>query len=116
MRPVIIVDVPEPLPVLPAAVEVAAYRISVEALMNVVRHAAAKRCEVRLALGEDELRVDVVDDGRGVDGGDAGGRDEVDAGTGGRGRRRGDVESMESGGTRVVAHLPIDLSAGATSR
>ena len=40
--PVIIVDVPEPLPDLPAAVEVAAYRIAVEALMNVIRHAAAK--------------------------------------------------------------------------
>jgi len=34
--PVIIVEVPEPLPALPAAVEVAAYRIAVEALMKAV--------------------------------------------------------------------------------
>jgi signal transduction histidine kinase len=111
--PVIIVDVPEPLPALPAAVEVAAYRIAVEALMNVVRHAAAQRCEVRLALGDDELQVDVVDDGRGLVAGTAG--------VGTRAMREraaevgGDVtiESVASGGTRVAARLPIDLSTSA---
>ena len=54
--PVIIVEVPEPLPALPAAVEVAAYRIAVEAMLNVVRHAAAQRCEVRLSLGRRRAR------------------------------------------------------------
>ncbi|HEX5014869.1 MAG TPA: histidine kinase, partial [Candidatus Limnocylindrales bacterium] len=70
--PVIIVDVPAPLPNLPPAVEVAAYRIAVEALLNVVRHAAASHCEVRLAIGDDQLEVDIIDDGRGLEGGSTG--------------------------------------------
>ena len=42
------VHVPEELPPLPAAVEVAAYRIAQEAITNVVRHAAARECTVSL--------------------------------------------------------------------
>ena len=38
------------LPPLPAAVEVAAYRIVTEAVTNVVRHAGATRCDVRVAV------------------------------------------------------------------
>ena len=50
---------------LPAAVEVAAYRIAGEALTNVARHAAAARCTVRLdGVDGDELLVEVADDGR----------------------------------------------------
>jgi signal transduction histidine kinase len=50
------VDAPKSLPSLPAAVEVAAYRIAQEALTNVVRHAHARECAVRLRLdGELEL-------------------------------------------------------------
>jgi signal transduction histidine kinase len=52
---------------LPAAVEVAAYRIAGEALTNVRRHAAATRCRVRLAVEDDALVVEVADDGVGVD-------------------------------------------------
>jgi signal transduction histidine kinase len=108
--PVIIVDVPEPLPTLPAAVEVAAYRIAVEALLNVVRHAAAQRCEIRLAVGEDQLEVDVVDDGRGPGAGSVG------VGTRAMRERAAEVggevsiEPVASGGTRVIARLPVDLS------
>lgn len=46
------VEAPDPLPPLPAAIEVAAYRIALEALTNVVRHAQAQRCTIRLALDE----------------------------------------------------------------
>jgi signal transduction histidine kinase len=60
------VEVLEPLPPLPAAVEVAAYRIMQEALANVVRHAGARTCVIRLASSGDELRVEVVDDGIGL--------------------------------------------------
>ena len=52
---------------LPAAVEVAAYRIVAEALSNVVRHAHASRCEVRVSRG-DGLLVEVADDGVGLAG------------------------------------------------
>jgi signal transduction histidine kinase len=50
---------------LPAAVEIAAYRIVLEAVTNVTRHAGADSCLVTLALGED-LVVDVTDDGAGL--------------------------------------------------
>jgi len=50
---------------LPAAVEVACYRIVTEALTNVTRHAHATRCSVRIHLDHD-LCVDVRDDGVGL--------------------------------------------------
>jgi signal transduction histidine kinase len=57
------VDIPAQLPPLPASVEVAVFRIIDEAVTNVVRHAGAQRCVVRLAAGDD-LTVEVGDDGR----------------------------------------------------
>jgi len=50
---------------LPAAIEVAAYRIVTEALTNVTRHAHATRCSVRLQLNHG-LDVEVCDDGVGL--------------------------------------------------
>jgi two-component system NarL family sensor kinase len=58
----------ERLPVLPAAVEVAAYRIATEALTNVVRHAAARSAAVSVAASGAALRLRVDDDGRAVNG------------------------------------------------
>jgi signal transduction histidine kinase len=49
---------------LPTSVDVAAYRIVQEALTNVVRHADTDRAEVRLEYGDDDLVVQVDDDGR----------------------------------------------------
>jgi two-component system NarL family sensor kinase len=49
---------------LPAAVEVACYAVAVEAMHNVVRHAAASRCSVTVDVS-DELRLEVRDDGSG---------------------------------------------------
>ncbi|MCP5086273.1 MAG: GAF domain-containing sensor histidine kinase, partial [Rhodobacteraceae bacterium] len=46
------VDAPDRLPTLPAAVEVAAYHIGREGLTNVVRHAQASRCTLRLRVDE----------------------------------------------------------------
>jgi signal transduction histidine kinase len=60
------VDAPDHLPAFTAAVEAAAYYIAQEALTNVHRHANATRCRVRLALVDDVLELDVIDDGRGV--------------------------------------------------
>jgi signal transduction histidine kinase len=53
---------PPTLPVLPAAVEVAAYRIATEALTNVVRHAHAQRVSITVAI-DGELCLEVNDDG-----------------------------------------------------
>ena len=50
---------------LPAAVEVAAYRIVSEALTNVARHAGARRARVGLALDGGSVLVEVTDDGDG---------------------------------------------------
>ncbi len=62
----ILMDVPESMPPLPAAVEVAAYRIAQEALTNVVRHAEAQQCCLRLRLDERALTLQVSDDGKGI--------------------------------------------------
>lgn len=51
---------------LPAAVEVAAYRIVAEALSNVARHARADRCEVRVRRDGRTLLLEVTDDGVGA--------------------------------------------------
>ncbi|MFC9693315.1 histidine kinase [Kribbella sp. NPDC056951] len=50
------------LPTLPAALEVAAYRIATEALTNVVRHSRATSAVLALRCGDD-LEVEVTDDG-----------------------------------------------------
>lgn len=94
---------------LPAAVEVAAYRIAQEAMANVVRHAGAARCTVRLARrpGQGVLEIEVIDDGRGMAPGRA-------AGIGlGSMRERAEelggnclVEPGPGGGVRVQALLP----------
>jgi signal transduction histidine kinase len=60
------VQAPGDLPALPAAVEVAAYRIVVEAVTNVVRHARARHCQVSLGLASSELVLVVADDGAGL--------------------------------------------------
>jgi signal transduction histidine kinase len=61
-------DAPACLPELSAALEVAVYRIAQEALTNVVRHAAARHCDLRLALDESAgwLCLCIQDDGCGL--------------------------------------------------
>ena len=56
------VSAPDTMPELPAALEVAAYRIGVEAMTNVVRHASAGRARLTLTCG-DVLVIEVADDG-----------------------------------------------------
>ncbi|MCW2740833.1 MAG: Two component signal transduction histidine kinase [Blastococcus sp.] len=102
----IAVEVPE-LPPLPAAVEVAAYRVVQEALTNVVRHASADSACVRLAADPDGLTVEVTDDGSGLPAAPVAGvglssMRERAAEMGGTCR----VEPASGGGTRVVAVLP----------
>jgi len=59
-------DAPQSLPPLPAAVEVAAYRIAQEALTNVARHAQALHCSLRLAIDAEAVHLDISDDGQGI--------------------------------------------------
>jgi signal transduction histidine kinase len=107
------VDAPERLPSLPAAVEVAAYRIVGEALANVVRHAGARSCAVRLSAGDGELRVEVSDDGVGLP---AGGARAPGVGLYSMRERAEELGgSCRIGpsppcGTRVLARLPLEAS------
>jgi two-component system, NarL family, sensor kinase len=59
-------DAPDPLRPLPAAVEVAAYRIITEALTNVTRHSGATAAHITIAVGS-AVELSILDNGR-VDG------------------------------------------------
>ena len=101
------VAAPESLPPLSAAVEVAAYRIAQEALNNVYGHAHARNCTVRLSV-QDELRLEISDDGTGLESGTRAGvglisMRERAAELGGKCV----IESRQEGGTRVLACLPL---------
>jgi signal transduction histidine kinase len=93
---------------LPAAVEVAAYRIAAESLTNLARHAGARHARVCIDTGGGMLLLEVSDDGHG-------GAGERPGGTGlGSMRQRAeevggtlDVTSGDSG-TVVRACLPVD--------
>ena len=54
------------LPLLPSAVEVAAYRIVLEAVTNVARHAGASHCTVAVTVADGSLCLAVTDNGRGM--------------------------------------------------
>ena len=101
---------PDQLPVLPQDVEGAALRIAEEALTNVVKHAAAATCVVTVSL-DDELRIEVRDDGRGYDGPRIGGV--------GVGSMRNRAEQLggccelraDGRGTVVTVRLPVGVRA-----
>jgi signal transduction histidine kinase len=100
-------DLPTELPPLPAAVEVAMYRVVCEALTNVIRHSHARSCVVRLWVDED-LHLEIVDDGTGL-----GQPDTRGVGLRSMRQRASELggefraESVTSGrGTRVAVRLP----------
>jgi len=99
------------LPALPAAVEVAAYRIATEALNNVVRHSKARTTKVAFTASDALLRLEVADDGVGVP-------PQREPGTTGVGLATMAERAAElggscsvgprpGGGTSVVAELPL---------
>jgi signal transduction histidine kinase len=65
--PLVEVIAPHPLPALPAAVEVAAYRIVTEAVTNAVRHADPRVVTVTISVEDADLVLRVRDDGTGVE-------------------------------------------------
>ena len=107
-----ITEPPEGLPPLSAAVEVAAYRIALEALTNVIRHAQAKRCVLRFSIDQKDagqaLQVEIQDDGVGLP-------STHQAGVGTRSmRERAEelggtcvIESVIGNGTRVCVKIPL---------
>jgi len=103
---------------LPAAVELALYRIAQEALANVQKHAQARHVHVRLRFLPDAVRLDISDDGLGFDLA-APAADGARSGLGLPGMRErasiagGSVEvaSQPGGGTRVSASIPLERDA-----
>lgn len=101
------VDSERTLPDLPAAVEVAAFRIATEAMTNVARHAQASTCRLRLGIG-DELTIEVLDNGVGIPG-----QRRQGVGISSMTERAteigGDcvVSAVAGGGTIVLARLPL---------
>jgi signal transduction histidine kinase len=100
-------------PPLPAGVDLSAYRIVQEALTNVVKHAGSARAQVVVGYGDQEVRVEIIDDGRGAVTSVSDGR--VGSGHGLIGMRErvqafgGDLQTgpRPGGGFRVAARLPL---------
>ena len=97
---------------LPAAIEVAAYRIATEALTNVARHARARRAAVSFSLvsanHSQELHLEIADNGIGLTGDHRSGIGLISM------RERAEelggnfiIESSPGQGTRVIADLPL---------
>jgi signal transduction histidine kinase len=104
-------DIAEPLPDLPAAVETAVYRITQEAMTNVVRHADARHVTIHIACTARQICVVICDDGQGLSA-------EQQSGVGLQSMRERAaelngsciIESMSDGGTKVVTQLPLEVS------
>lgn len=99
-----------PLPALPAAVEVAAYRICAEALSNVARHAGTTTVELDFAVDGGALVVHILDHGVGLASATAG------VGLVAMRERAEELggslvaESTAGAGTRITASLPLQLA------
>jgi signal transduction histidine kinase len=110
------VEAPAELPALPAAVEVAAYRIVQEALENVSKHSQARECTIRFA-NQNRLEIEVTDEGIGLP-------PNLTPGIGLRSmRERAEelggscvIERGANRGTRVLACLPIGEIDGTFAR
>jgi signal transduction histidine kinase len=110
------VNAPDALPPLPAAVEVAAYNIGREGLTNVVRHAKARHCELKLFVAgnkQKNLHLSISDDGQGMS-------DDFRAGIGLTAMRERAAElggscainSQPGAGTLVTVLLPLQMAGG----
>jgi signal transduction histidine kinase len=103
---------PQSLPPLPAAVEVAAYRIALEAFTNVINHAQASKCYIDIDVISNSLLLEVADNGLGIPANKRSGvglasMRERAAELGGT----CEVEALSPHGTRIRARLPISGGA-----
>jgi signal transduction histidine kinase len=100
-------------PQLPAGVDLSAYRIVQEALTNVVKHAGSARAQVVVGYGDQDVTVEVIDDGRGAVTSASDGQAGTGHGLIGMRERvqafGGDLEAgpRPGGGFRVAARLPL---------
>ena len=107
---------------LPPEMETALFRICQETMSNVARHSKATAVLVQVGVEDDEIRIDIEDDGRGFDQEEASRREgrrpwglmgirERAEILGGSAR----VESAPGKGTRVLVRIPLprDAAAGA---
>jgi PAS domain S-box-containing protein len=93
------------------------FRIAQECVTNVLRHAGARHVHIALEIGEQQVRLAVSDDGRGID------RRALRRGLGLRGIEertrllggRFAIGEAAGGGTRVEVRLPCAAAAGAES-
>lgn len=101
-------DIAKPIPSLPAAVEVAAYRIALEAFTNLVRHAKATTCQIQIKIENQTLLIEVSDNGKGLPKGNRAGVGFASM------RERAEelggkcvIENNSVGGVTVRARLPL---------
>ena len=90
--------------------ELVVYRVAQEALTNVARHARASNVELSLEQNDDDVRLRVCDDGRGLP------EKALSSTTGIRGMRERamligaqlSISTCERGGTELVLRVPMD--------
>lgn len=111
------VSLPEVEPTLSSETSIGLFRFLQEVLTNIVRHARAEVVEVRFDVTEDELRLEVSDDGVGFDLsrprphsslGLLGARERVNSLGGGL-----EIESAPGEGTTIAARVPRTSPGGA---
>jgi len=113
--PAVSFEVVGDISILPAAVEVAAYRIAQEAISNATKHAFAQRITVRVSRADDCLTVEIDDDGVGV----AADTNPSGLGLASMAERATELggwctnEHSPTGGTRIKAWLPILVEGSA---
>jgi two-component system NarL family sensor kinase len=107
---------------LPAAAELALYRILQEALKNVGQHARARHVTVILSETAGVVQLVVNDDGVGFDPGQPGGRRKALAGLGLLAMRERaayvggvlELKSIRRSGTQIIVRIPLPATAGTT--
>jgi signal transduction histidine kinase len=103
-------------PEVPPSVDLSAYRVVQEALTNVLKHAGPARAQVLVRYGDQEVMVEITDDGRAAAPGATGRGDGIGVGLLGLRERvaafGGDLEvgPRPEGGFRVAARLPFEAA------
>jgi PAS domain S-box-containing protein len=103
---------------LPAELEITAYRISQEAITNIIRHSEAKNLRLDLWVSDNQLHLKITDDGKGFDVKRAkklaiGGKSIGILGMQERVELLGgsiEISSNSDSGTEIQAVLPINIS------